>query len=174
MSNDLKFLEFCEKHVNDHIDPNSPALVKKKFLESLEEGTFYLAKILLKHLETLNYGSSHDNEDINPLIRMAHLGKLDAVKFLVDNGADINFRSVNSTTAIMYAFEKGHVDIVKYLIEKEAITKHEKAKITDFPIHITSEKRTEIDNINNKYLDLIDYLLKRISELEKVDSFNKW
>jgi len=44
-------------------------------------------------------------------------GHLHTVKYLVENGADIN---VENTTSLQYASEQGHLDIVKYLIEKEA------------------------------------------------------
>ena len=73
----------------------------------------------------------------NPLITMSVIGNLDAVIFLVEKlDADVNYLSIDKTTAIMYAFQKGNIDIVVYLLSKGALTKIKgltwKNKMTDF------------------------------------------
>ena len=46
-----------------------------------------------------------------------YFGHLEKVKYLVENGADINSKYANGSTALMHAAEKGHLEIVKYLDE---------------------------------------------------------
>lgn len=47
-------------------------------------------------------------------------GNLSAVDYLVQHGADINLVSTNQSTPIMYAYQYGHLDIVKYFRDKGA------------------------------------------------------
>lgn len=72
---------------------------------------------LLDEIRSVNYGKELDN----PLIYCCHNNRLDMVKLLVEiYGADIEYSFKNDKTAIMYATEKNHLDIVKYLYEKGA------------------------------------------------------
>lgn len=57
----------------------------------------------------------------SPIWYMAILGKLDMVKYLIENyHVDVNFRHRDGSTPIIVAAEKGHWDIVKYLHEHGA------------------------------------------------------
>jgi len=62
-----------------------------------------------------------DEVGSTPLHTAAFSGHFEIVKFLIENGADVN--AVNDEfgeTPIFNAVAKGHIDIVKYLIEKGA------------------------------------------------------
>lgn len=137
--------------------------VQKFFIEALEQENIMLATSCLKFLPKINFGSSHCCDSIgntsNPLIRMAHIGKYQSVKFLVDNGAEIDYISANRTTAIMYAFEMGHIDIVKYLYEKNA-------KLNVGMRTMVSYGRKEyVDS----YMTFLTYLHERLVESKKLN-----
>ena len=45
---------------------------------------------------------------------------VDTVKFLIDHGANVNVKTAQGYSALIYASRDGFLDTVKYLIEKEA------------------------------------------------------
>jgi ankyrin repeat protein len=51
------------------------------------------------------------------LIYASMMGRLDVVKYLVENGADVT--DINNS-AVKYAARDGHLDVVKYLVEHGA------------------------------------------------------
>jgi ankyrin repeat protein len=55
-----------------------------------------------------------------PLVNAAQDGKLEKVKKLVDGGADINEKSRYGHTALERAADNGHLEIVDYLLSKNA------------------------------------------------------
>lgn len=59
--------------------------------------------------------------DVNgPLIDAVVYNKADTVKLLIKAGADVNEKDDEGKTALMYAYEEGHLDIVKLLIKSGA------------------------------------------------------
>jgi len=54
------------------------------------------------------------------LINYAAAGNLEAVKFHVGRGVDINFADKYDNTALIWASIRGHFDVVKYLVESGA------------------------------------------------------
>ena len=61
------------------------------------------------------------------LVKAVNKGKLEKVKELVDEGADVNFKDIESYkqftmgwSPLMYACRKGHLEIVEFLVEKGA------------------------------------------------------
>jgi len=55
------------------------------------------------------------------LLSSAKDGNLKDVKTAIDNGADINYKSDVGDTALMLASEKGHKDIVEFLLKQDGI-----------------------------------------------------
>merc|ERR1711959_131805 len=68
-----------------------------------------------------------------PLIRAAHNGHYQMVKFLIEQGADVNALDMGESTALHWSAMRGHVEIVKYLLEagsdKQVRNKQEKLPI---------------------------------------------
>ncbi len=54
------------------------------------------------------------------LIRAADNGQLEIVKFLVERGVDVDARTVDGVTPLMYASQNGYLEIMEYLIRKGA------------------------------------------------------
>jgi ankyrin repeat protein len=54
------------------------------------------------------------------LIRAADRGQLKIVKFLVERGVDVDARSVEGVTPLMYASQNGYLEIMEYLIRMGA------------------------------------------------------
>jgi hypothetical protein len=57
---------------------------------------------------------------ISPLMRATIRGHLEIVQYMVENGANLDLRSDDGNTALMFAAEKGNTAIVKYLVENDA------------------------------------------------------
>lgn len=60
-----------------------------------------------------------------PMIMAAKGHQNDAIKLLVDAGADVNFRASTGATAAHFAASMGYVDTVRYLVKLGADTMHE-------------------------------------------------
>jgi ankyrin repeat protein len=54
------------------------------------------------------------------LIQAADKGQLDIVKFLVKRGVDVDAKTVDGVTPLMYASQNGDIEIMEYLISKGA------------------------------------------------------
>ena len=56
-----------------------------------------------------------------PLLMWAIIkGHIDIVKYLVEQGADLNAQDEDGWTVLMWAAQRGHIDIVRYLVEQGA------------------------------------------------------
>jgi len=59
------------------------------------------------------------NYGITPLLRAAHSGHLDIVKWLLDEGGSLMSETDNDgVTVVHYAASKGHVELVKWLLQR--------------------------------------------------------
>jgi ankyrin repeat protein len=74
-----------------------------------------IAVQLIQHGANVNYTKPMTHE--SPLIMASELGNVEVVKSLIQKGAYINHKTYSVTTAIMIASEKGHDQIVSYLIQ---------------------------------------------------------
>ena len=73
---------------------------------------------LLLLLATFNVASAQDLGD--QLFEAARRGDAAAVKALLDKGVDVNTKFRYGATALSYASDKGHVEVVKLLLERKA------------------------------------------------------
>lgn len=79
--------------------------------------------MLVVSLSLSFYGQDNDSEEkLNYLLmEAAWSGDIDSVAYYIDAGADVNARNKGSEeTALMYAAQEGHLDVVRLLLKNEA------------------------------------------------------
>lgn len=62
------------------------------------------------------YGVNYPQEKLYPIVASAMYGRYEFVKYLIENGADIDAREFKNRTALMYAIKKNHIDLAIYLL----------------------------------------------------------
>ncbi|ENN8377057.1 ankyrin repeat domain-containing protein [Providencia rettgeri] len=78
----------------------------------------HLASILIVSLVFMVKGMA--NSQLDSLVSLAEQGNLQAVKSLVEQGANIEQRDLRQRTALMAATHENRVDVARYLIERGA------------------------------------------------------
>lgn len=61
-----------------------------------------------------------DEEDFTPLMKMANVGNLLAVEFLIESKANPDFQNATGRTALMYACDQGHSKVIETLVQAKA------------------------------------------------------
>ncbi|MFP3025899.1 MAG: ankyrin repeat domain-containing protein [Wolbachia sp.] len=108
----------------------------------------------------------HSQEDIGVeetfLYAAVCLGKLETVKYLVDEKkANVDAKSCSGCTALHFAAERGHLDIVKYLVDKEAnVDAQDNDGCT--PLHIAAQ---------NSHFDIVEYLINHTKVNVSIKSY---
>ncbi|HMJ24748.1 MAG TPA: ankyrin repeat domain-containing protein [Pyrinomonadaceae bacterium] len=74
----------------------------------------------------------------NPLFLAASEGKLKTVRYLLDEGADVNARAAGGSTALTEAAYKGHLEVIKELLLRGA------------EINVVSQQGTALDIALNR------------------------
>ena len=70
--------------------------------------------------EDKNQVNTHDNRNCYAIHYACNIDSVDIVRYLVENGANINVQDVDGDIPISWALARGHKDIAKLLIEKGA------------------------------------------------------
>ena len=104
--------------------------------------------------------NSRDSENgMTALMAASVRGHYNAVKFLIEKGADVNHKDNSNATGLMGATEIGNIRIVKLLVENNA------------DVHVeTNSGNTAIilAASHNDYSEIVEYLLtKKLSKYEK-------
>ena len=95
------------------------------------------------------------------LLEASESGKLSGVASALDHGADIECFSGNLQNPLQVAALSGHLDVVKYLVEKGANLE---------ALHESGEKLTALHYaaLNSK-LDVLEYLIEKKANIETKD-----
>lgn len=96
----------------------------------------------------------------NPLYWTSYNDQLDAVKYLVENGAEIDREDLEKRTALMAASSSGSLEIVKYLVENGAEINRE-----------DREKSTALIKAANGSLDVVKYLVENGANIDHKDKY---
>jgi serine/threonine-protein phosphatase 6 regulatory ankyrin repeat subunit B len=106
------------------------------------------------------------NDTLNgktPLLEAVEKGNYDAVKFLLENGADVKERDNNGETALQKAARAGKLEMVKYLIEKKS----------DVNIK-TNDKKTLLHLASDSgNIDTVKFVVKRGLEVTAKDEYDQ-
>jgi ankyrin repeat protein len=81
-----------------------------------QKGTF---KLLNKNNNIQKYINLKDKNGMTALMFAAWKGNVDNVKFLIDNGADIDAQDNDGETALITACNFGKTDVIKTLISNK-------------------------------------------------------
>ncbi|KAK3262327.1 hypothetical protein CYMTET_28813, partial [Cymbomonas tetramitiformis] len=89
-------------------------------------------------------GDAFDSVGTTALVEAAGAGHVEAVKFLLSRGANINKRAQNKNTALHVAARRSHQAVVKALIEAGA-RKESRNKENETPLHLAVGYASDID-----------------------------
>lgn len=89
---------------------------QRSFASAATTGSVYRMQLL--HLAGVNVNSRGASGP--PLFLAAGEGKLNAVRYLLDEGADVNLRGEHGNTALTEATFYGHVSVIKELVMRGA------------------------------------------------------
>ena len=113
------------------------------------------------------------------LIYASRYGYTQVVKFLIDNGADLNIKGKYGWTALMYAAREGHTEVIKLLIDNGADLNHKNNGGVTALIYAAREGHTEVVkflvdngadmNIKTKYGDTALALATQYGNIEIVE-----
>ena len=77
--------------------------------------------IVLLLLTAISASATQNLSDIGtPLMRAADAGRIDEVRRLLQNGADVNEKIDGGLNALMLAARRGHIEVVKVLLQAGA------------------------------------------------------
>lgn len=97
--------------------PEELDLVKTLF-DALAAKDFDQVKQVIRNNPSINLNCVDENE-LSPLQHACHFGDIDLAKFLLDNGADVNFANrKDGYTPLMFAAISSKAEVVKLLLER--------------------------------------------------------
>lgn len=144
------------KYILDELtkNPEPYSVTKKNIIDFLNERLNNTNYNDIQDIETVKYlvenGTDVNTVDSSGDTPLMKTKSLDVVEYLVENGADIHKTNNYGETVLHIASFKGNLSIVKYLVENGAVVN--KQDIYGF---------TPLMNSNNKeYIDVSNYLKK--------------
>ena len=104
---------------NVHDDPPGAARHLTPLMLAAQNGSTEIAKLILDGggKSTIN---DQERNGASALIHSAIKGNLELTKLLIENGADVDEKDRNGWTAMKWAIEKGHADVVLFLRSKSS------------------------------------------------------
>jgi len=109
----IDYLVNCGADVNER-NPSGITPLSK----SIEVGRMHTVQCLLSHGADPNIA---DDTGITPLLKASNLGRVDLVMCLVNTGkASLDMKNKEGNTALNEAANKGHLEVVKFLLDNGA------------------------------------------------------
>ncbi len=131
----------------------------KSFNEFINESVRDLMKPKSEEEIIFKLKSLTQKQKNNKLIETSNDGLLNIVKYLVENGADVNAFDNLIFTPLMYASYRGHLDIVKYLVENGA-----DVNAVDY-----SNQTILMRACSPGHLDIVKYLIEKGADINVKD-----
>ena len=127
---------------------------QKSFAAATANGSLHRMQLL--HLAGANVNER--GSDSAPLLVAAGQGRLDVVRYLLNEGADVNTREPHGNTALTEATFYGHVSVIKELLQRGADVNATTENGTALDIALSRKDSTAVDLLNH-------YSAKRASDL---------
>ncbi len=102
---------FVEAGLDVNVQPYSSSSVYIPTQEDVEQ---------LDDLEAVWFRQDGDEDNDTALMKAAGQGHIEVVRFLVEQGADLNIRNRQDQNALMFAAAGGHLAVVTFLLDREA------------------------------------------------------
>ena len=126
--NIYNYFKVCDFFENNNLDGKDLNTIARTFFKDGESMDFFFfvevfnleqyldeyKDVLIENIDT------KDEEGITPLHDASSHGNLEAVQFLIDNGADVNARNKYNETPLHYASYHGRLEIARLLVDNEA------------------------------------------------------
>ncbi len=106
---------------------------------------------------------SRDGFGRTALMVAARYGELEIVRFLINNGADVNYEDNDGWTALKFAAGEGKLEIVKFLINNGA----------DVNAKDNNGWTALMSAANNGYLKIVKYLVDNGADVNTKDDYGK-
>jgi ankyrin repeat protein/CII-binding regulator of phage lambda lysogenization HflD len=124
--------------------------IKEKGKEKLKDEDSEIDEVVL-----LDQASRVEKEEIQ-LHKACEKGNLEAVKYLVEKGVNVNMENEERLTPLYYACQKGDLELVRYLVER-GVNIQAKSKYGETPLYGACWR----DN-----LELIKYLVEKGANIQ--------
>ena len=102
------------EEINNNIDSLTRAIISKTSEQFKQLSYLYFPACLHARL-------FHVSSKVSSFIKAAEEGDLNKVQQLIKAGVDPSSRNINGSTAIMYAAQAGHLDVVKFLVTQPGV-----------------------------------------------------
>ncbi len=122
--------------------------------EAALEGDIEHIKTLLAFGANINGGTFFGDQG-TPLHRASGAGQVETVKFLIENGADVNISNEASQVPLCYAAWNGHAEVAKVLLDNGAYVKGRHDKV---PLITAAE---------NGHLEVVKILLSYGADIDQ-------
>lgn len=102
---------FIEAGLDVNVQPYSSSSIYIATQEDVKE---------LDDLKAVWFPQEGDEDNDTALMKAAGQGHIEVVRFLVEQGADLNIRNRQEQNALMFAAAGGHLAVVTFLLDREA------------------------------------------------------
>ena len=105
--------------------------------------------------------ATKDNSGKTALHIAAENGKIDVIRFLLENGAEVNAKDRSGATPLYTPIKYGHTDIVKLLIKEGAEVDITNRYVNQTPLHWA---------VKNGRFDIVKFLLENGADINAIDN----